>query len=62
MQSGGIGEKFASMILENGYCGSWLLTAVDGEFVSHASVSSLMDKYSLSGEKMANKIYNEVMQ
>jgi len=62
MRSGGIGEGFASKLLENGYCGTWSLTAVDGEFVSHASVTALMEKYSLSGEKMANKIYDEVMQ
>ncbi len=62
MRSGGTGENFASGLLEKGYCGSWSLTAVDGEFVTHASVSGLMDKYSLSGEKMAEKIFNEVMQ
>ncbi|MBR4858090.1 MAG: 1-deoxy-D-xylulose-5-phosphate synthase [Clostridia bacterium] len=62
MRSGGTGEGFASRLLENGYCGTWSLTAVDGEFVSHAGVNALMDKYSLSGEKMANKIFDEVMQ
>ena len=62
MRSGGTGESFASKLLENGYCGTWSLTAVDGEFVSHAGVNVLMEKYSLSGEKMAEKIFDEVMQ
>ncbi len=62
MRSGGTGESFASKLLENGYCGTWSLTAVDGEFVPHAGVAALMDRYSLSGEKMAEKIFNEVMQ
>ncbi len=62
MRAGGTGEGFASRLLESGYCGSWSLTAVDGEFVTHASIAGLMEKYSLSGEKMAEKIFDEVMQ
>ena len=62
MRAGGTGECFASRLLESGYFGSWSLTAVDGEFVTHASIAGLMEKYSFSGEKMAEKIFNEVMQ
>ena len=60
MRAGGTGENFASKLLESGYRGSWSLTAVDGEFVSHASIESLMEKYALSGKKMAEKIFDEV--
>lgn len=56
MRSGGVGEVLASRLLEKGFAGGYSITAVDGEFVSHASVSSLMDKYSLSAEKMCEKI------
>lgn len=62
MRSGGAGENLAARLLEKGFSGSWSLTAVDGEFVSHASVSRLMEKYSLSAEKMCEKILNEVVQ
>lgn len=61
MRSGGTGEGFASKLLENGYCGTWSLTAVDSEFVPHAGVTALMERYSLSSEKMAEKIFDEVM-
>ncbi len=60
MRSGGTGEVFAAQLLEKGYTGRFSLTAVDGEFVSHASVARLMEKYSLSSEKMFEKIVSEV--
>ncbi len=60
MRSGGVGEKFASVLLENGYKGGYSLTAVDGEFVAHASVSRLMEKYSMNADGMARKIEKEV--
>lgn len=60
MRAGGVGEVTASRLLEKGFGGSFSLTAVDYEFVSHASVSSLLEKYSMSAEKMYEKILNEV--
>ena len=60
MRSGGIGEKLASELLEAGYKGKYSITAVDGEFVSHASVQRLMEKYSLDAAGIVRKIENEV--
>lgn len=60
MRSGGVGERFASLLLENGYKGRYSITAVDDEFVSHASVARLMEKYSMDAEGMARKIEKEV--
>ena len=60
MRSGGVGEKFASVLLESGFRGSYSITAVDGEFVSHASVQRLMEKYSLDTAGIVRKIENEV--
>lgn len=60
MRCGGIAEDFAAKLLEKGYEGKYSITAVDCEFVSHASVSRLMEKYSMSPEKMALMIENEV--
>ncbi len=62
MRAGGAGEVLASRLLEKGFGGSFSLTAVDDEFVSHASVSRLMEKYSLSAEKICEKIISEVEQ
>lgn len=60
MLAGGVGESMASKLLGTGFCGGYSLTAVDNEFVGHASVSSLIEKYSMSAEKMYEKILNEV--
>lgn len=62
MRAGGVGEVMASKLLEKGFDGGYSLTAVDNEFVSHASVSSILDRYSMSAEKMYEKILNEVEQ
>lgn len=60
MRSGGIAEKFASLLLEKGYKGGYSITAVDDEFVAHAGVSRLMEKYSMDVDGMADKIEKEV--
>ena len=60
MRSGGIAEKFASLLLEKGYKGGYSITAVDDEFVAHAGVSRLMEKYSMDADGMAEKIEKEV--
>lgn len=60
MKNGGVAEGFATELLEKGFEGRYSITAVDGEFVSHASVDRLMEKYSMSPLKMALLIENEV--
>lgn len=52
MRAGGVGEVMASKLLEKGFCGGYSIIAVDNEFVGHASVSSLLEKYSMSAEKI----------
>ncbi len=60
MRSGGVAEKFGSLLLENGFKGGYSVTAVDDEFVAHASVARLMEKYSMDSDGMARKIEEEV--
>ncbi len=60
VRSGGVAEKFGSLLLENGYNGRYSVTAVDDEFVAHASVARLMEKYSMDADSMALKIEKEV--
>ena len=60
MRSGGVAEKFGSLLLENGFRGGYSVTAVDDEFVAHASVARLMEKYSMDAEGMVRKIEKEV--
>lgn len=60
MKNGGVAEGFASKLAEKGYEGRYSVTAVNCEFVSHASVARLMEKYSMSPKKMALTIENEV--
>lgn len=52
IKTGGIGETFSELLLENGYKGEFSLTAVDNEFVEHASVTSLLEKYNLDKNGM----------
>lgn len=60
MRSGGVAEKFGSLLLENRFRGGYSATAVDDEFVAHASVARLMEKYSMDADGMALKIEKEV--
>ncbi len=52
VRSGGIGEKFASLLLENGFKGRYSVHAVDDCFVAHASVKrqteiNSLDRFSM---------------
>lgn len=53
---GGIGESFATMLLENGYGGNFNLTAVDDEFPIHDSVDSQLHKYKLDTAGMVQTV------
>lgn len=59
MKKGGAGECFGSTLLENGFSGSYRITAVDNEFVPHASVPSLMEKYGLDENGIVGAVEKE---
>lgn len=52
VKDGGIGESYCELLCENGYKGNFKLTAVPNEFVEHASVDRLYERYSLDEESM----------
>lgn len=56
IRSGGIGERFGELLLENGFKGEYTLTAVPDEFVIHASVTSQMKRYRLDTDGMLSVI------
>lgn len=60
MKGGGVGERLGSELLEKGFKGSYTVTAVDNEFVAHASVGRQLEKYSLSAEGMTAVIEKRV--
>lgn len=60
MRSGGVGESFADKLLEAGYKGGYKHIAVNDEFVAHASIASLMRKYSLDCDSMVKIISENV--
>ncbi len=62
MKAGGVGERMAAELLERGFGGKYSITAVDGEFVSHASIESLLKKYSMDKDGMYRKITKEVIR
>ena len=57
-RSGGVGEKTALMLLEKQFRGEFVLTAVNDEFVSQASVDELLRKYSLDCGGMIKTVRN----
>lgn len=58
IRSGGVGERVALALLENGYKGNYKLIAVDDEFVPQASVKAQLERYGLD-EKSMIKILSE---
>ena len=56
IRSGGIGESFAAKLLQQGYGGKYILTAVPDEFVIHASVSAQLKRYKLDYDGMLEVI------
>ena len=59
IKSGGIGEKFALLLLENGYKGSYRLTAVDDEYIKQATVEEQTVKYGLDMDSIIRTISEE---
>lgn len=56
MRSCGIGEKLGCLLLEKGYSGSYMITAVDDKFAPQASVSDLVAQYKLDKDSIINLI------
>ncbi len=56
VRSGGIGEKFASLLLQKGYKGTYDIIAVEDCFVKQAKVPELMREYHFDSESMVEKI------
>ena len=52
IKSGGIGEHLGSMLLEKGYDGKFVNTAIENKFVPSSSVSSALKENNLDGESM----------
>ncbi len=57
--TGGIGEKFGLALYESGFKGKYRHIGVPDEFVSHAGVDRLLEKYGLDAKSMAEMIENE---
>ena len=60
VMSGGIGESFADLLLNNGYSSKYYHIAVKDEFVPHASVDSLMQKYHLDTESIVKNVMEKL--
>lgn len=52
IRNGGIGERLGCMLLERGYCGKYMIRAVNNRFVQQASVTELLSIYGLDSESM----------
>lgn len=58
LKSGGIGEHFALLLLENGFVGKYKHIAVTDEFVKQASVAKQLETYKLDKNSMVNEVLN----
>ena len=56
VKSGGVGESFASMALENKFSPEFVLTAFPDCFVKQAKTDSILKKYNLECEGMIKVI------
>jgi 1-deoxy-D-xylulose-5-phosphate synthase len=56
IKSGSVAEKFGAQLLESNFSGKYVITAINDEFVKHASVESQLKKYSLDSEGIVNII------
>lgn len=55
VRSGSIGQSFADSLFEKGYNGKYEHVAVDDNFVPHATVKSLLEKYNLDTVSIVEK-------
>lgn len=62
IKAGGIAEHFAAGLMERGYKGEYRITAVDGVFVQHASVSQSLSELRLDADSVHETLYNEVKE
>ncbi len=60
IKSGSVSEKFGSKLLESEFSGKYTITAIEDEFVKHASVESQLRKYSLDSDGIVNKVLMEL--
>lgn len=59
LRAGGVGERTALCLLENGFSGRYCLTAVPDEFVAQATVAQQLRQYGLDAQGMVETILRE---
>ena len=58
VRSGGVAEKFASLLLESGYKGTYDITAVNDCFVKQAKIPELFKQFGFDCDSIVDKISN----
>ena len=56
MLNGSVALSFKELLDKNGFSGTFSITAVDGEFIPHASVARTLEKLGLDSDSMIKKI------
>ncbi len=62
VRSGGIGEKFAALLLQKGYKGTYDITAIDDCFVKQAKIPELMKEYKFDCDSIVEKLSSESLR
>ena len=60
VRNGSVSERVGSLLLENGFKGSYKITAVGEEFVKPATVESQLKKFGLDYESMVKKVSENI--
>lgn len=60
IKTGGIGEVFGYSLIEDKFKGDYVLRAINDEFVEHASIAQLLEKYGFDTKGMVNLITGRV--
>lgn len=62
MKSGGVADEFALKCVENGYKGDINITAIDGQFVQHATVAQSLESLRLDADSVYETIKSKLTE
>lgn len=60
MRSGSVAERMRSLLCDNGFNGEYSVTAIDEEFIQHASVDETLADLGLDSQSMYSRIKGDV--
>ena len=59
VKNGGVAQKFACQLYDNGYKGEFITKAIENEFIEHASVDIAMQRCGLDKDSILELVRKE---